>query len=40
VRIVQVGSIGTAILEILAGFVIRRIGKAALDRILPPVITG
>jgi uracil permease len=40
VRIVQVGIIGTAILEILIGLLIMRVGKAALDKILPPVITG
>src|SRR5512141_2449068 len=40
VRLVQVGIIGTAIVEILVGLLIMRIGKAALDRILPPVITG
>jgi uracil permease len=40
VRIVQVGIIGTAIVEILVGLLIMRIGKEALDRILPPVITG
>lgn len=40
VRIVQVGIIGTAILEILVGLLIMRIGKTALDRVLPPVVTG
>jgi len=40
VRIVQVGIMGTGILEILVGLLIMRIGKEALDRILPPVITG
>jgi len=40
VRIVQVGIIGTGILEILVGLFIMRIGKAALDKVLPPVITG
>ncbi len=40
VRIVQVGIMGTAIIEILVGLLIMRIGKEALDRILPPVITG
>jgi len=40
VRIVQVGIIGTGILEILVGLLIMRIGKEALDKILPPVITG
>ncbi len=40
VRIVQVGILGTAVLEILVGLLIMRIGKDALDKILPPVITG
>ena len=40
VKIVQVGIIGTGILEILVGLLIMRIGKEALDRVLPPVITG
>jgi uracil permease len=40
VRIVQVGIMGTAIFEILIGLLIMRIGKEALDRVLPPVITG
>lgn len=40
VRIVQVGIIGTAVVEILFGLLIMRIGKAALDKVLPPVITG
>lgn len=40
VRIVQVGIILTAVFEILVGLLIMRIGKAALDRILPPIVTG
>ena len=40
VRIVQLGIIGTAVVEILFGLLIMRIGKAALDKVLPPVITG
>jgi uracil permease len=40
VRIVQVGIMGTGILEILFGFLIMWIGKEALDKVLPPVITG
>lgn len=40
VRIVQVGIMGTAIFEILVGFLIMRIGKEALDKVLPPIITG
>jgi uracil permease len=40
VRIVQVGILLTAVFEILIGFLIMRIGKSALDRILPPIVTG
>jgi len=40
VRIVQVGIMGTGILEILVGLLIMRIGKEGLDKVLPPVITG
>lgn len=40
VRIVQVGIMGTAIIEILIGLLIMRVGKEALDRVLPPIITG
>lgn len=40
VQIVQLGILGTAVLEILIGLLIMRVGKAALDRVLPPVITG
>ncbi len=40
VKIVQVGIILTAVFEILVGLLIMRAGKAALDRVLPPIITG
>jgi uracil permease len=40
VQIVQVGIILTAIFEILIGMLIMRAGKAALDRVLPPIVTG
>jgi uracil permease len=40
VRIVQLGILGTAVVEILVGFLIMRAGKDALDKVLPPVITG
>jgi uracil permease len=40
VRLAQVGIIGTAIVEILVGLLIQRIGKAALDKVLPPIVTG
>jgi uracil permease len=40
VRIVQVGILGTAVVEILFGLLIMRIGKKALDNVLPAIITG
>lgn len=40
VRIAQVGILGTAIVEILFGLLIQSIGKARLDKVLPPIITG
>ncbi len=40
VRLAQVGIIGTGVLEILMGLLIMRIGKAALDKALPPIVTG
>lgn len=40
VQIVQVGIILTAVFEIAIGWLIMRIGKAALDRVLPPIVTG
>jgi uracil permease len=40
VRIVQVGILLTAVFEIAIGFLIMRIGKSALDKVLPPIITG
>ena len=40
VRLVQVGIIGTAVFEILIGLLIMRVGKAALDKVLPPIVTG
>lgn len=40
VRLVQVGIIGTAVVEILVGLLIMRVGKSALDTVLPPIVTG
>ncbi|RJR29077.1 hypothetical protein C4564_03465 [Candidatus Microgenomates bacterium] len=40
VRLVQAGIIGTGVLEILLGLLIVRVGKAALDKVLPASITG
>jgi uracil permease len=40
VRLAQVGIMTTGVLEILIGLLIMRIGKAALDKVLPPIVTG
>lgn len=40
VQLVQVGIIGTAVVEILVGLLIMRIGKESLDKVLPPIVTG
>ena len=40
VRVAQGGIVATALVSILAGLLIRRVGKAALDRVLPPIVTG
>jgi uracil permease len=40
VRLVQVGILGTAVVEILVGLLIMRMGRQALDVVLPPVVTG
>jgi len=36
----QVGIVGTAVVNIIAGLIVRAVGKARLDRVLPPVVTG
>ena len=40
VRMAQVGIMGTGMFNILMGLLIMRIGKAALDKVLPPIVTG
>ncbi len=40
VALAQVGIIGTALIEVLAGFLITWVGKKSLDKVLPPIITG
>ena len=40
VRLAQVGIVATGVINVIVGFVIRWIGKATLDKVLPPVITG
>ena len=36
----QVGIVGTAVVNVFAGLIVRAVGKARLDRVLPPVVTG
>lgn len=36
----QAGIVVTGILNVIVGMIIRSVGKAAVDRILPPVVTG
>lgn len=36
----QAGIVVTGLLNIVVGFIIRAVGKAAVDRVLPPVVTG
>ncbi len=40
VRLAQVGIVATGIVNVVVGFLVRLVGKRALDRVLPPVITG
>jgi len=40
ISVLQTGIIATGILNIIIGFVIKAVGKAAVDRVLPPVVTG
>ena len=40
VRMAQVGIMGTGLFNILIGFLIMLVGKAALDKVLPPIVTG
>lgn len=39
-RVAQVGIVATALVNIIAGLIIQKVGKQALDRVLPPSITG
>lgn len=40
VTLAQVGIVGTALVNILAGFAIIKMGKERLDKLLPPIVTG
>jgi uracil permease len=39
-RTIQAGIVATGILNIIVGFIIKGVGKARLDKVLPPIVTG
>ncbi|HSD55008.1 MAG TPA: solute carrier family 23 protein [Burkholderiales bacterium] len=40
ISLMQAGIICTGLLNVVVGFAIKKLGKAKLDRVLPPVVTG
>jgi uracil permease len=40
VRLAQGGIIATAIINVLMGLLVRGVGKALIDKVLPPIVTG
>lgn len=36
----QVGILATGVINIVVGFIIRQVGKDAVDKVLPPIVTG
>ncbi|MBI4279579.1 MAG: xanthine permease [Armatimonadetes bacterium] len=40
VPLAQAGIVATGIVNVAVGFIVRKIGKERLDRVLPPVVTG
>jgi uracil permease len=40
ISVMQIGIIATGILNVAIGFLIKAVGKGAVDRVLPPVVTG
>jgi uracil permease len=40
IRTMQAGIMATGVINIIVGFIIKRVGKAAIDKVLPPVVTG
>ncbi len=40
VSLAQVGIVATGVVNIIVGFIIAKVGKGALDKVLPPVLTG
>jgi len=40
ISVMQIGIIATGILNVAIGYLIKAVGKSAVDRVLPPVVTG
>jgi uracil permease len=40
ISLMQAGIVVTGILNIIVGFIIRAVGKDAIDKVLPPIVTG
>jgi uracil permease len=40
ISLMQAGIVCTGLLNVVVGFAIKKVGKAKLDRVLPPVVTG
>src|SRR5690349_13737561 len=40
IAVMQAGIIATGLLNVFVGFVIKAVGKAAVDQVLPPIVTG
>ena len=40
ISVMQIGILATGLLNIAIGFLIKSVGKSAVDRVLPPVVTG
>ena len=40
ISIMQAGILVTGVINIIIGFIIKAVGKAAIDKVLPPIVTG
>jgi uracil permease len=40
ISVMQAGILATGVLNIIVGYIIMRVGKDALDKVLPPIVTG
>ncbi|HLF56392.1 MAG TPA: solute carrier family 23 protein [Thermoanaerobaculia bacterium] len=40
IAVLQTGIVATGVLNVLVGLLVQRVGKRAVDRVLPPIVTG